>query len=72
MFARWVWGLWQSRERYITQADILATALEYRRRQIPIDGMVQDWQYWFPQPWGSHAFGTHFPDPAGLVKALIQ
>jgi alpha-D-xyloside xylohydrolase len=70
MFGRWAWGLWQSRERYVKQSDLLDTALEYRKRQIPIDGMVQDWQYWFPQPWGSHAFGTNFPDPAGLVNAL--
>lgn len=70
MFGRWAWGLWQSRERYVTQKDTLAIAKEYRDRHIPIDGVVQDWQYWFPQPWGSHAFGTNFPDPSGLVKQL--
>jgi alpha-D-xyloside xylohydrolase len=70
MFGRWAWGLWQSRERYVKQEDLLATAREYRTRQIPIDGMVQDWQYWFPQPWGSHAFGTNFPDPTGMVREL--
>ncbi|MGN6503994.1 MAG: TIM-barrel domain-containing protein [Tepidisphaeraceae bacterium] len=70
LFGRWAWGLWQSRERYVKQEDLLATAREYRQRNIPIDGMVQDWQYWYPQPWGSHAFGTNFPDPAGMVKQL--
>ncbi|MFT3787466.1 MAG: glycoside hydrolase family 31 protein [Tepidisphaeraceae bacterium] len=70
MFGRWAWGLWQSRERYVTQNDLLETAREYRTRQIPIDGIVQDWQYWFPQPWGSHAFGTNFPDPTAAVKEL--
>jgi len=70
MFGRWVWGLWQSRERYVTQQDLLDVAREYRKRQIPIDGVVQDWQYWFPQPWGSHAFGSNFPDPSAAVKEL--
>jgi alpha-glucosidase (family GH31 glycosyl hydrolase) len=58
MFPRWAWGLWQSRERYKTQEELLGVAREYRRRNIPLDGMVQDWQYWIPQPWGSHAFGV--------------
>lgn len=70
MLGRWAWGLWQSRERYVKQQDILATAKEYRERGIPIDGIIQDWQYWYPQPWGSHAFGTNFPDPTALVKEL--
>lgn len=72
MFARWAWGLWQCRERYVKQEDLLNTAREYRARKIPIDGIIQDWQYWFPQPWGSHAFGSNFPDPSAAVKELKQ
>lgn len=70
LFGRWAWGLWQCRERYVKQDELLAVAREYRQRQIPIDGVIQDWQYWFPQPWGSHAFGTNFPDPSAAVKEL--
>ena len=70
MFGRWAWGLWQCRERYVKQDDLLDVAREYRRRRIPIDGVIQDWQYWFPHPWGSHAFGTNFPNPSATVKAL--
>jgi alpha-D-xyloside xylohydrolase len=70
MFGRWAWGFWQSRERYESQDQILGVAAEYRRRHIPLDGVVQDWQYWGDQPWGSHAFGPKFPDPAGLVRTL--
>jgi alpha-D-xyloside xylohydrolase len=70
MFPRWAWGLWQSRERYKTQEELLGVAREYRRRNIPLDGMVQDWQYWIPQPWGSHAFGVNFPDPKGMTREL--
>jgi alpha-D-xyloside xylohydrolase len=70
MFGRWAWGFWQSRERYESQAQILGVAAEYRARHIPLDGVVQDWQYWGKAPWGSHTFGSQFPDPAGLVRTL--
>ncbi|CAN5570437.1 hypothetical protein BH10PLA1_BH10PLA1_01060 [soil metagenome] len=70
MFGKWAWGLWQSRERFTSQEELLQVAREYRKRGIPIDGMVQDWQYWSPQPWGSHAFGKNFPDPKGMMKEL--
>jgi alpha-D-xyloside xylohydrolase len=46
MFPRWSWGFWQSRERYKTQDEVLSIAGEYRRRHIPLDAIVQDWQYW--------------------------
>ncbi len=70
MWGRWAYGYWQCRERYVTQEEILGVAREYRRRQIPIDGMIQDWQYWHPHPWGSHAFGENFPDPAAMMREL--
>ena len=38
---------------------------------IPFDNIVQDWQYWQRNAWGSHAFDTNrFPDPVGWLKAL--
>ncbi len=70
MFGRWAWGYWQSRERYTSQQELLGVAREYRRRQFPIDALVQDWQYWSPSPWGSHAFGPNFPDPKGMMDEL--
>lgn len=46
MFPLWTMGHWQCRERYKT-SDELATVLDkYRELQIPLDGIVQDWQYW--------------------------
>lgn len=46
MFPLWTMGFWQCRERYKT-SDELATVLDkYRQLQIPLDGIVQDWQYW--------------------------
>jgi len=45
---RWALGFWQSRERYKTQAELLAAAAEFRQRRIPIDNIVLDWSYWQP------------------------
>lgn len=71
MMARWTWGLWQSRERYATQDDLLAVVQGYRDARMPLDAVVQDWQYWAPGGWGSHEFDrARFPDPAAMVKAI--
>jgi alpha-D-xyloside xylohydrolase len=68
---RWALGLWQSRERYKTAEESLATLAEFRRRGIPIDTIVQDWQYWRLDQWGSHEFDpARFPDPAGWIREI--
>ncbi|MCR4859361.1 MAG: glycoside hydrolase family 31 protein [Bacteroidales bacterium] len=46
MLPRWSFGFLQSRERYKTSRELLEVLGEYRRRGIPLDGMIQDWQYW--------------------------
>ncbi len=71
MMPEWAFGLWQSRQRYETAQQSLDVVKEYRRRAIPFDDIVQDWQYWKPNAWGSHSFDTNrFPDPVGWLKAL--
>ena len=56
LYPKWVLGFWQSRERYKTQDEIEGTLAEFRKRQIPIDNIVQDWNYWPEDQWGSHKF----------------
>ena len=71
MMARWTWGLWQSKEHYATQDELLSVAAKYRALNLPFDAVVQDWQYWQPGQWGSHRFDpARFPDPAGMVGTL--
>ena len=41
---KWALGFWQSREGYATQEDLVGTLAEFRRREIPVDNIVQDWQ----------------------------
>lgn len=68
---KWAMGFWQSRERYKTQDEIVGTLKEFRRRQIPIDNIVLDWNYWTENEWGSHEFDKNrFPDPKGMVDSI--
>lgn len=68
---KWVMGYWQSRERYTSQDQIVGTLEEFRRRNIPIDNIVQDWQYWKDDQWGSHEFDeSRFPDPKKMVEDI--
>ncbi|MEA1887432.1 MAG: glycoside hydrolase family 31 protein [Bacteroidota bacterium] len=68
---KWAMGFWQSRERYRTQEELLSVVREFRERNIPIDNIVQDWQYWPVDKWGSHDFDSErFPDPEAMIKTL--
>ncbi len=58
----------QSKERYVTAAEMLCIVAEYRRRRIPLDVIVLDWKSW-PNGggWGQKSFDpTRFPDPAAF------
>ena len=68
VYPKWVLGFWQSRERYKTQEELTSTLAEFRQRHIPIDNIVQDWNYWKEDPWGSHQFEeARFPNPQKML-----
>ncbi len=68
LYPKWVLGFWQSRERYKTQDEIEGTLAEFRQRQIPIDNIVQDWNYWPEDQWGSHKFEeSRYPNPQQML-----
>ena len=68
---KWALGFWQSRERYSTQEDLVGTLAEFRRRHIPVDNIVQDWQYWEDDQWGSHQFdSTRYPAPEAMLDSV--
>ena len=46
MFPLWTYGFWQCKERYQSSAEVLAVVDKYRELQVPLDGIIQDWQYW--------------------------
>ena len=73
VYPKWVLGFWQSRERYKTQDEILENLSEFRKRQIPCDNIVQDWNYWTEDQWGSHQFEpARYPDPQAMLDGVHQ
>ena len=46
MFPLWTYGFWQSKERYKTAAETESIVDQYRALNVPLDGIIQDWQYW--------------------------
>jgi alpha-D-xyloside xylohydrolase len=68
---KWAMGYWQSRERYTNQFELVETLREFRERGIPVDNIVQDWQYWDDDKWGSHEFNVErFPRPKEMVDSV--
>ncbi|MBQ9499313.1 MAG: DUF5110 domain-containing protein, partial [Bacteroidaceae bacterium] len=73
LYPKWVLGFWQSRERYKTQDELVSTLAEFRKRQIPIDNIVQDWNYWPEDQWGSHEFeASRYPNPQQMLDDVHQ
>ena len=46
MFPLWTYGYWQSKERYKSCREVLDVVKGYREAGVPLDGIIQDWQYW--------------------------
>jgi alpha-D-xyloside xylohydrolase len=73
LFPRWTLGYWQSRERYKSQYETMDVLRKYRELQVPLDGIVQDWQYWSEDEsyWNSTEFGNpRFPEPKKMIDSV--
>jgi alpha-D-xyloside xylohydrolase len=71
MLPRWAYGFWQCRERYTSGTNLVETVKEFRKRNIPMDVIVQDWQYWGNNGWGVPQFDTtNYANPAGFIKEI--
>ena len=72
LFPEWAYGFFQSKDRYKTQAEVLAIAAAYRARHIPIDAIVQDWFWWKPDGKGDPVFNAGYTDVPGELKTLHE
>jgi alpha-D-xyloside xylohydrolase len=68
----WVYGFSQSRERYKTQVELMDVVRRYRQLGVPLDGIVQDWQYWGKDDnWNAMTFDpATFPRPQQMVDSV--
>jgi len=71
LFPKAAYGFWQCRERYSSQQQMLSAANEFRARQIPVDFIVQDWQYWGNHGWGAYEWDLKaYPNPTNMIAEL--
>ncbi|MBR1668445.1 MAG: DUF5110 domain-containing protein [Bacteroidaceae bacterium] len=71
MMPKWALGYIHCRERFHSSDEIIQTAQRFRDEQIPLDLIVQDWQWWGKYGWNAMQFDEdHYPDPRKLVETL--
>jgi alpha-D-xyloside xylohydrolase len=71
MLPKWAYGFWQCRERYTSSKHLVETVKEFRKRKLPVDVIVQDWQYWGNRGWGIPQFDeSNYPNPSKFIKEL--
>jgi alpha-D-xyloside xylohydrolase len=72
MFPKWVFGYWQSKERYTDRDELVYIIKQFRKRGIPIDSIVQDWRYWGENEVfsGMEWEKYRFPDPKKMMKEI--
>ena len=68
MLPKWAFGLFQSKDRYVSLDEIRDIAGRYRREARPLDGMVQDWFWWKTE--GDPVFNANYHDVAKDLDAL--
>ena len=71
LYPKWTLGFWQSRERYQSSKDIEDNLKKFRDLKIPVDNIVQDWNYWKLDSWGSHEFeAARYPNPQAMLDSV--
>ena len=59
MLPLWTYGFHQSRERYVSSSQLLDVVDTYQKTGVPLDGIIQDWQYWGSNyVWNAMEFGN--------------
>ena len=71
LLPKWAYGFWQCRERYSSADQLVETVKEFRNRKLPMDVIVQDWQYWGSKGWGVPEFDeANYPNPSKFIKEI--
>lgn len=72
MIPLWTYGYWQSKERYKSQEELVDVVKKYRELKVPLDGIIQDWQYWGNNyQWNAMDFiSSDFPDAKKMMKDI--
>ena len=69
----WVWGYWQSKEKYSDQDELIEVARRHRQDGVPLDVLVQDWKTWVGNLWGDkHLDLDRYPNMKAATDALHE
>ena len=73
LLPQWAYGYLQSKEKYDTQQELLEIIQEYRKRNLPIDCVILDWESWPAGLWGQKTLDfVRFPNPEKLTAELAD
>ena len=68
---KWVFGYFQSQERYESAQELVDTARTFRRLGLGLDCVVLDWNSWEDGYWGQKTLDpARFPDPRAMMDEL--
>lgn len=71
LLPRWAFGYIHCRERFHSSSEIIETAERFRREDLPLSLIVQDWQWWGRHGWNAMQFDERFyPNPKALTDSL--
>ena len=65
---KWALGWWQCKNRYTSSADINTAVSTYRADNIPLDCIVQDWDWW--TAYGSFTWGANYTNPLTWIGTI--
>lgn len=72
MMPLWSYGFMQSKERYKSQEETVGVVKKYRELGIPLDCIIQDWQYWgHNYLWNATDFrNPSFDNPKAMIDSI--
>ena len=72
MMPLWSYGFMQSKERYKSQDETVGVVRKYRELGIPLDCIIQDWQYWgHNYLWNAMDFqNPTFSNPQAMIDSI--
>ena len=68
----WNFGLYQSKQRYMNAQEVIDVVKKYRADGVPLDCVVQDWQYWGDDNhWNAMEFlNTNYADYQRMIDEV--
>ena len=66
MLPKWAFGYWQCKNRYASSTELTTAVSTFRSDNIPVDCIVQDWEWWTggTTGYGSFTWDTPYSNPA--------